>query len=156
MLRRRSESRLIMSSSCCHSSTKKVHDTCPECEKECFPVSRQTMLHQLQFPNNQSLPEGDYLFCANQHCTVGYFSISAVIPKSQLRAFQSDRKPMLCHCFDISGPVYRAALADGTAKAIKAFVVEQTKAALCACESRNPSGRCCLADFRQMEKAHDC
>jgi len=52
--------------------------------------------------------------------------------------------------------VYRRALAEGTAEAIKAFVVQQTKEKLCACESRNPSGRCCLADFKRMEKAHDC
>jgi len=46
-------------------------------------------------------------------------------------------------------------VADGTAKAMKAFVVQQTKEGLCACEARNTSGRCCLADFRQMEKDHD-
>jgi len=62
---------------------------------------------------------------------------------------------MLCYCFDISEAAYRIALADGMAKAMKAFVVQQTKEGLCACESRNTSGRCCLADFRQMEKDHD-
>jgi len=59
---------------------------------------------------------------------------------------------MLCHCFDIAESTYRNALADGTAEATKAFVVQQTKDGLCACESRNPSGRCCLASFRPMEK----
>jgi len=45
-------------------------------------------------------------------------------------------------------------LANGSALAIKAFVIQQTKEGLCACESRNPSGRCCLADFRRLEQEH--
>jgi len=113
------------------------------------------MVHQIQFPHNQHLSEADYAFCANRECHAGYFSTSDIIPKALLRAFQPGRKSMLCHCFDISESAYRTALVDDTAQAIKTFVVEQTKAALCACEARNPSGRCCLASFRQMEKAHD-
>jgi len=114
------------------------------------------MLQQVQFPVNQSITENDYAFCSNRDCITGYFSASDIIPKSGLRAFQPNLDAMLCHCFDISESVYRAALANGSAEAMKAFVVQQTKDGLCACESRNPSGRCCLASFRQMEKAHDC
>jgi len=113
------------------------------------------MLHQVQFPVNQNLIEGDYAFCANRDCMAGYFSPSAMIPKSQLRAFQPDQTAMLCHCFDISEAVYRIALGDGTAENIKDFVVRQTKQKLCVCESTNPSGHCCLASFVRMEKAHD-
>ncbi len=145
-----------MSCSCCGPTTKKVRAVCPRCSQHCFPVSRQIMLHQVQFPDNQRLAAGDYAFCANRDCNTGYFSTSDMIPKAHLRAFRPDHEAMLCHCFDISESVYRTALADGTAAAIKAFVVQQTKDGLCACESRNPSGRCCLAGFRQMEKAHDC
>jgi len=145
-----------MSDACCHTTIEKTQLLCPECNQSCLPVSRQTMLHQVQFPENQRIPENNYAFCANRNCTAGYVSISAIIPKSQLRAFQSDRKSMLCHCFDISESAYRTALADSSAAAIKAFIVQQTKDGLCACESRNPAGRCCLADFRKMEKADDC
>jgi len=116
--------------------------TCPLCDQNSLPVSRKTILHQVQFPDNQSLPAGDYRFCSNKDCTTGYFSFATVIPKIQLRAFHPDQTAMLCHCFDISESVYRTALADGTAEAIKTFVVQQTKEMLCACESRHPSGRC--------------
>lgn len=144
-----------MSCSCCNNtSTKKERMKCTECGQNCFPVSRQTMLHQIRFPDNQNMTEDDYSFCANHDCSVGYFSTSAIIPKVQLRAFQLDQPVMLCHCFDISEKAYRTAMADGTAESIKAFVVQQTKEKLCACESRNPSGRCCLVNFSQMEKEH--
>jgi hypothetical protein len=114
------------------------------------------MLHQIQFPDNQDIADDDYVCCANRDCQVGYFSSSDTIAKNRMRAFHAGQQAMLCHCFDISEAAYRAALDDGTAKAIKAFVVQQTKEKLCACESRNPSGHCCLASFKQMEKAHDC
>ncbi len=114
------------------------------------------MLQQVRFPDNQSIVEGGYAFCTNRDCATAYFAISDMIPKASLRAFRFDQEAMLCHCFDISESVYRAALTDGTAEAMKAFVVQQTKDGLCACESRNPSGRCCLADFRQIEKSDDC
>jgi len=145
-----------MSCSCCGSKPKQGRVVCPNCAQQCFPVNRQTILHQVQFPDNQSIAEGDYVFCANRDCTTGYFSASTMIPKSTLRAFLAGTEAMLCYCFDITEPSYRTALGDGSAEAMKAFVVKQTKEKLCACESRNPSGRCCLAAFKQMEKAHDC
>jgi hypothetical protein len=140
-----------MSCSCCSTRTKKEKITCPVCNKTCLSVSLQTVLHQVKFPDNQHLLAGDYAFCSDQDCTVGYFSAATVIAKSQLRAFQPEQIAMLCHCFDISQSSYRAALADGTAQAIKAYVIQKTKESLCACKSRNPSGRCCLADFQKME-----
>jgi len=115
----------------------------------------KTLWHQVLFPYNRDLVEDHFDFCADRDCTTGYFSSSIRIPKSQMRVFQPGRQAMLCHCFDIAEAVYRAAMADGKAAAIKAFVIQQTKAGLCACEARNPSGRCCLAAFRQIEKAHD-
>jgi len=145
-----------MSASCCHTSTKKGRSICPSCGQSCFPVSKKTILQQVGFPDNQSIAECGYTFCANRDCVIGYFSISDKIPKARLRAFRFDQETMICHCFDISESVYRAALTDGTAEAMKAFVVQQTKDGLCACEFRNPSGRCCLVDFRQIEKRDDC
>ncbi|WP_318024113.1 putative iron-sulfur cluster-binding metallochaperone [Ghiorsea bivora] len=144
----------MMSCSCCSTTNKKGRKVCPTCKQSCFPVGRQTMLHQVQFPDNQNMVSGDYAFCSNQDCTTGYFSAVTIISKSKLREFQSEKYTMLCHCFAISKPVYQTALNNGTAKAIKDFVVKQTKESLCACESRNPSGRCCLVNFTRMEKEH--
>lgn len=141
--------------SCCDKQTTKKHVICSACGQTALPVSRQTMLHQVQYPDNMSMLEGDYAFCANRDCNSGYFSASNMIPKISLRAFQSNQDVMLCHCFDVSESDYRTALQHGSSEAIKAFVVQQTKDKLCACESRNPAGRCCLASFKQMEKAYD-
>lgn len=122
---------------------------CPECGRNCVPVSLRTMLHQVCAPENRYIAGGDYAYCANRDCHIGYFSASNRIPKSSLRAFQPGQRKMLCHCFDISESAWRTALAAGRAVAMKDFVVQQTKAGLCACETRNPSGRCCLAFFNK-------
>jgi len=142
---------------CCSDvKEKKGRVVCPACGGNCFSVSRQTMLHQVQFPDNQGIDEGGYAFCPNHVCDTGYFSEYHIISKTSLRAFQPNQDAMLCHCFDISEFAYRTALQTGASESIKGFVVQKTKEKLCACESRNPSGRCCLASFKQMEKIHDC
>ncbi len=144
-----------MSRSCCSTSLNKKRVTCTVCGQTCLLVNRQTMLHQVQFPENQSISEGDYAFCANLDCHVAYFSGDIMIQKETLRVFQADEPAMLCYCFDVSRSTYRKALQSHTSETIKAFVVKQTKAKVCACESRNPSGRCCLTDFKRMEDEYD-
>jgi len=109
------------------------------------------MLHQVKFPDNQHIPEDDYAFCANRDCSEAYFSDDHMIQKEILRAFQPNQTAMLCYCFDISKSAYRKSLQSNESGAIKAFIIQQTKGKLCACESRNPSGRCCLLDFKRME-----
>lgn len=64
----------------------------------------------------------------------------------------NNREEMLCYCFDVSVSHYQSALEAGISKPIKTFVVEQTKSGFCACKTSNPSGRCCLADFKRLEK----
>ena len=143
--------------SCCssNSTSKKMRKDCPECGESCLSVALQTMLLHVQFPGNQHITEEDYFFCPSMQCNAGYFSSSVIIPKQQLRAFKPHQQNMLCYCFDISELQYRSALEAGTSDPIKAFVVEQTKSGTCACETRNPSGRCCLAAFKRLEKNYE-
>jgi len=150
-----------MSCCCCHTPSKPARAPCPACGQNGHAVTTQTLLHQVQFPDNQQLSDGNFAFCANRACAVGYFTADTTIPKSRLRAFQPGERPMLCHCVDISVAQYRTALQSDDANAIKPndikpndikqFVIAQTKQKRCACESRNPSGRCCRADFKKLE-----
>ncbi|MDX8406196.1 MAG: hypothetical protein R8K50_08625 [Mariprofundus sp.] len=141
--------------SCCCKTTTSKHSRqkCPECGTACLSVTMATIFHQVQFPENQSIPESDYTFCPNYECSIGYFSSSNIIQKKKLRAFKGGQEAMLCNCFDVSKRAYQKALASGASDPIKSFVIQQTKAGSCACEARNPSGRCCLADFSRLEKS---
>jgi hypothetical protein len=52
---------------------------------------------------------------------------------------------IICYCFDIR-------LSDYVKNpALKDFVLEKTKAGLCSCKSKNPSGNCCLKDFPALD-----
>ncbi|MDF1583786.1 MAG: hypothetical protein RQ733_09225 [Methyloprofundus sp.] len=141
-------------SDCCakKSSIISAHE-CPECHQYCKNISLKTIYHHVKFSENQAILAGDYYFCANKSCAVAYFlATGSLFPKRLLISAQAIEEDRLCYCFDISEAEYRAALEDGSAEMIKNFVIAQTKMALCACEVRNPSGQCCLATFKRLEK----
>jgi hypothetical protein len=111
-----------------------------------------TLYHQVRFPENQSLIADSYYFCPTKTCSIGYFSsASNIIPKQYLRSYQAIQNDVLCYCFDIVAEQYLSALKDHLAEPIKAFVIQRTKAGECGCEIRNPSGQCCLVNFKRLE-----
>ena len=140
-------------SSCCSSSASSSKQACPQCGTLSKSISMKTLFHQLKFPEVLNVETGSYFYCAGESCSVGYFSQAGLlIPKHQLRAFD-ELNHKLCYCFDVNVEVYRQALKNNTASEIKNFVIQKTKSGDCACEIRNPSGQCCLASFKLLEKS---
>lgn len=138
-----------MSDCCSHSapeskSPKKL--TCPVNQLKYVQVPVKTLLHHLREPWKYYLKDQGYYFCDAADCDVAYFSEDGLkIYKTELRTPLTEKEKneeiMICHCFGVS-------LLDAKKNpAIKAFVIQQTKLGNCACETRNPSGRCCLKDF---------
>jgi len=123
---------------------------CPACGRACLPVPRRTIMQHLAHPWRYPLSEQTYHFCDDPDCSVVYFGADgSVLDSNRLRTpvgvkSRSDDAP-LCHCFGISRAQAREE------PAARAFVVEQTRLGLCACETRNPSGRCCLKDFPRLD-----
>lgn len=138
-------------SDCCDnkSSEKNVFpriSTCPANQQEYIEVQKKTILQHLQFPWKWEFSEEKYYFCDDQYCDVVYFGINgSVISKSELRTIvgkkESSEDTFICYCFGVS----KSDAAQNPN--IKDFVTQQTKEKNCACEIRNPSGRCCLKDF---------
>lgn len=137
-------------SDCCSTDKKQVQDpkrcTCPENGKPYMQVPYATVLQHVKAPWQTHFREQAWYFCSDTNCDAVYFGADGtVISRSQLRTRvgikeAADDAP-ICYCYGIS----RAdALASPEAKA---FVIEQTRQSNCACEIRNPSGRCCLKDF---------
>jgi len=48
---------------------------------------------------------------------------------------------VICYCFGVTYGDVRIQ------PEIKDFVIDKTRKNSCACETRNPSGKCCLKDF---------
>lgn len=119
---------------------------CPVNHRDYIRVPVKTILHHLKQSWKNTLKEQAYYYCDDPDCEVVYFGEdNSVIKKSELRtlitAKEKDQHAFICHCFGVS-------LQDVTLNPeIKEFILQQTRAGNCSCETSNPAGRCCLKDF---------
>ncbi len=144
-----------MSKCCSNSSHFALSQACPGCGQECKNVETRTLYHQIKYPENIKIKSDRYFFCPHKHCVVGYFSSAgSVIPKNHFRTQNEINNDRLCFCFGIDAMQYQAALKNQLSEVIKRFVIDKTQSGVCACEIRNPSGQCCLAHFKQLEKQY--
>ncbi len=140
-------------SSCCSTSSESKNNkrhTCPANGKEYLQVSLSTVLQHVKKPwqiDHNKLIEQSYYFCSDPDCDVVYFAENDVmLNKSELRTLVGIKEPnndeaLSCYCFDVT---HAEARKDPE---IKQYVINKTKNKQCACESQNPSGKCCLKDF---------
>ena len=140
--------------SCCSSSgcgnkyPTKHH--CPVNGRVYAEVSVRTISHHIKEAWNWVPTAEHYYFCDDAGCDVAYFGDdNSCILKSQLRTRvgvkERGEDDLLCYCFGVSKAEF--VRNPGSRK----FVVAQTKAGLCSCDTRNPSGRCCLKDFPTLD-----
>lgn len=120
--------------------------TCPVNNEDYISVSTKTILHHIKSPWEITLSEEQYYFCDDSNCDVVYFGLDgSVINKAELRTQVGIKEKkddaFACYCF---GVTKSQAKKDA---AIKTYVTKQTKDKNCACDIRNPSGRCCLINF---------
>lgn len=137
-------------SECCSTSGPEISYPkkyrCPVDGKEYGLVSATTIKHHISQPWNWEAREQGYYFCEDPECDVVYFGQDdSVIKKSALRTEigikEKSRTALVCYCY---GVTVAEAIANPDAKA---FVMQETKRKSCACATRNPSGKCCLANF---------
>ena len=142
-----------MSDCCANNPPKATTQICPQCKTNCKNVEMRTLYHQVKFPANQGIISDSYYFCPSKNCATAYFSIAGNnIPKQHLTTYRDIQNDKLCYCFDIDAADYLTAPSTNRAETIKQFVMLRTKSGECACEIRNPSGQCCLARFKQLDK----
>ena len=119
---------------------------CPVNGREYPRVKIKTLLHHVKHPWELELAAPAYYFCDDPDCDVVYFGQDdSVIEKVRVRTCvwqkEADPDANVCYCFGVSQKQSQSS------EAIREFITQQTKQGNCACESRNPSGRCCLKDF---------
>ena len=137
-------------SECCYSSscdnTYLKKQRCPINGHEYSEVSARTIAQHIKEPWKWQRIGHRYFFCDDPGCEVVYFGDDgSMILKSQLRTrlglkVVSD-EGLLCYCFGVTKRDFRRD------PVTRDFVVAQTKAGQCSCDTANPSGRCCLKDF---------
>lgn len=119
---------------------------CPSNGKEYGLVSPITIKHHIKSPWLWKEKNQGYYFCSDPDCDVVYFGQDdSILTKQSIRTFigvkeDSDAAPV-CYCFGVTKSEAK------NDPRIREFVVEETRQRGCACEYRNPSGKCCLANF---------
>ena len=96
------------------------------------------------------LAAAEYRFCTTPSCPVVYFGSTGVrLDRDNLRVrvHQKDdgADVALCYCFGYT----RDRLAREGDAAV-AYVAAEVKAGRCACDVKNPSGRCCLGELKRF------
>lgn len=140
---------------------------CPADSRSCRRVDLRTILHHLKRPHANRPTTQGYYFCDNQECDVVYFGQDgSVITRHDIRGEvgQKSRGPdrVICYCFGIIEGEVLGEMDYQSSSSAKEFVIEQTRLHNCACNVRNPSGRCCLKDFPKAKplpnsaNGHDC
>ena len=119
--------------------------------KEYNLVTEITIKHNIKSPWSWEPQNQGYYFCSDPSCSVVYFSQdNVVIEKSTLRSKAcleaNSGDALVCYCYGIKKS---DALNNPE---VRNFVVEETKRHNCACETSNPSGKCCLSDFPKLQK----
>jgi len=103
------------------------------------------------------MPDTQYYFCETQDCDVVYFALDSQAPifrRSNLLVrvgVKETADPIpVCYCFGFA----RADIYDEIAETRRSTIVEQitreVKAGNCACEVKNPSGKCCLGEVTRL------
>ena len=95
-------------------------------------------------------PKQEFWLCRDPACDVVYFgSLEALISTRELRTepdFKAGAAGFVCYCFLHR---HEEVAARGGASVFEE-VQRKVKAGDCACEVRNPSGKCCLRDLRKL------
>ncbi len=137
-----------------HSST----DTrCNACGNAGRNVERKTVLHHVRHDLLERVKNEAYRFCPDPNCSLVYYSDGgAHFSTDDLRELvtvkaSGDKRP-LCYCFGLNEGDARDEIARAGNSSIPAQISQLIKAGMCACETRNPAGVCCLGQVNKAVK----
>lgn len=143
-------------STCCPPKIKhKPVTACPYCQQKGRAIAIETLKSQLKPLFMRELKaEATYYFCAHPTCSAVYFQQEQVFELEQIRekVFQKNQEPdcLVCYCFGFTrGEVMQDAQTN--TPQILNQIKTGTKNKQCACELRNPQGRCCLGNIADLQ-----
>ncbi len=127
---------------------------CPASASTGESVTSKTVKALLTETALRRFEPGAYHFCSDPACSVVYFDDHGHrFDKDEIRVPVWQKEPrgarMICYCFDESETSIRAEL-DATGGSLAVDRVRgHISAARCACDLRNPRGRCCLGELTE-------
>ncbi|MGH9461002.1 MAG: putative iron-sulfur cluster-binding metallochaperone [Vicinamibacteria bacterium] len=117
--------------------------TCPLCRSLGRSVQLITVKSLLTARALEKLTLQDHRFCATPDCEVVYYSEQTVYRREGVRVPVFQKEPsgrrIVCYCFEVSE--------DDADAGAESRIRTHVQAGRCACELRNPEGRCCLGNL---------
>jgi len=99
-------------------------------------------------------PATQYYFCESPDCDVVYFPHRAGATRYYrddllVRVWPKDRRDdtPVCYCFGVTPKQIREELEGAGSPTAAARIKAEVQAGNCACEVKNPSGKCCLGNI---------
>src|SRR6266571_1957453 len=133
-------------------------ERCESCGGQSRPVSRKTVLLMIKPHLPEQAMTATYSFCAARECPVVYFeeqgSHKFTIDDLRVRVgIKESGEPIpLCYCFGFDESHIRDEISKTGETTIPKRISALIREGLCACESRNPAGVCCLGEVNSAVK----
>lgn len=132
---------------------------CSTCHRKARKVEPITVDRILKDGPRRALMNTQYHFCETPTCEVVYFSneTGQYFTKDDVRVpvgLKETRNPIpICYCFGHTvGSARDEIMCTGRSTVVDSITAE-IEAGNCACEVKNPSGRCCLGEVSKVVKA---
>jgi len=128
---------------------------CMKCRGQGKPVSRKTILLTVKPEFLEAALNGTYRFCQARECPIVYFEEqeNRVFTIDDLRitvGVKASANPIpLCYCFGFDESHLREEISQTGTTTIPERISHLIREGLCACDVRNPSGKCCLGEINK-------
>lgn len=129
---------------------------CPSCGEMGQSINTMTVKAWLA-QSLRSIQDSDYRFCRQEACPVVYYTQGQQFTEADLREAVYHKQPanpavMACYCFHHTvGAIIADIQIHGTTN-VEEDIRAGIQADQCACDMRNPSGRCCLGTIVPLIK----
>src|SRR5712675_2288205 len=147
-------------SDCCSVSAKAgaapAVMACPLNSARCKQVDMLTvksLVRQLPL----GMPKTQYYFCEAPGCDAVYFPLDTQAPlfrcgdlTVRVGAKQTADPLLVCYCFGFTRKDIQREVVEKGRSAIIDRIKTEVKSGNCACEVKNPSGKCCLGDVTRI------
>ena len=115
----------------------------------------RSLVRQLPF----GMPNTEYYFCEAADCDVVYFAFDAEAPmfrRGDLLVRVGSKEigdPIpVCYCFGFTRKDIQKEITETGDSTVANRISAEVKAGNCACEVKNPSGKCCLGDVTRTAR----
>ena len=149
-------------SDCCSvnpkSSTAPALMACPvngARSKQVNTLTVKSLLRQLPL----GMPDTQYYFCEAQDCDVVYFALDSQAPVFRCADLlvrvgaKATADPIpICYCFGFSKKDIEDEIRSTGKSTVAERITEEVEADRCACEVKNPSGKCCLGNVTRAAR----